>query len=81
MTADYLQGRARASFMGIQGTAMALSGVVFVTTGGVLAEVGWRVPFLVYLAAIPALPMAMLIIVEPRRAKTAAPRSEGVAVR
>jgi MFS family permease len=67
LTADYLHGSARASFMGVQGAAMALGGVVFVMTGGVLADIHWRAPFLVYLAAIPVLPLAMLTLVELKR--------------
>ncbi|MEO2003788.1 MAG: MFS transporter, partial [Candidatus Poribacteria bacterium] len=76
LTADYLHGSARASFMGVQGAAMALGGVVFVMTGGVLADIHWRAPFLVYLAAIPVLPLAMLTLVEPKRERAPSDEAE-----
>ena len=67
LIADYLEGRSRASFMGLQGAVMAFGGVVFLMAGGVLADIHWRAPFLVYLAAAPVLPMTLVILVEPKR--------------
>ena len=37
---------------------MSFGGVVFLTTGGLLAELGWRGPFAVYLLALPLLAWA-----------------------
>ena len=76
LIADYLEGRARASFMGVQGAVMALGGVVFLMAGGVLADIHWRAPFLVYLAAAPVMPIALLVLVEPERGRAHASRSE-----
>lgn len=73
LIADYLEGPARASFMGIQGAVMAFGGVVFVVAGGVLADIHWRAPFLVYLAAAPVIPLAALVLVEPDRGQAATP--------
>lgn len=53
LAGDLWQGPARQRFIGLQSSAMAAGGVVFITLGGVLAGLGWRMPFLVYLAAIP----------------------------
>lgn len=45
----------RATILGYQAAAMAVGGVVFLTLGGQLAEMGWRYPFWIY-----ALPVALL---------------------
>ncbi|MFN3620384.1 MFS transporter [Sphingorhabdus sp.] len=58
------------------GVATSVAGTALIVTGGVLADVSWRGPFAVYLAALPALFMAILVIDEPRKT----PRPEGSAV-
>lgn len=44
--------------LGYQGAAMALGGVVFLTAGGWLAEMNWRLPFYIY-----ALPLLLLPVI------------------
>lgn len=69
LIADYFQGADRASFLGYQSAAAGLGGVLFLTLGGVLADVGWHYPFLIYLSAMAILPMVLFILYEPTRRK------------
>jgi MFS family permease len=66
LIADYYTGEDRARFMGIQAGFMGLGGTAFLALGGVLAEIGWRVPFLIYFSAFAILPMIVLVLYEPR---------------
>jgi MFS family permease len=44
---------------------MSLGGILFIGLGGVLADSGWRYPFLLYLFAMLVLPLSMLFLDEP----------------
>ncbi|HEX3159763.1 MAG TPA: MFS transporter [Gemmatimonadaceae bacterium] len=82
LAADYYAGPARARFMGWQSAFMSLGGVVFLTGGGALAEVGWRLPFLVYLVALPLALLARRTLLEPARGPgSAASRASGAVAR
>lgn len=60
LVADYFPpGTARSRFVGTQGAFMALGGMIYIPLGGYLAEVHWRLPFLLYLIVVPAIPMAL----------------------
>jgi MFS family permease len=50
-----------------QSAAMALGGVVFLSLGGLLADVNWRFPFLIYLLSLLLLPAVLLWLPEPSR--------------
>jgi len=80
LIADYYVGQARASFMGLQAAFMGLGGVIFLTAGGFLADLNWRVPFLIYLTAWVILPFIVLQLYEPSRslARTLTPEAEGL---
>jgi len=65
LVADYYQGQARQKFAGIQIAVMSIGGIVFVTLGGFLADINWRVPFLLYLFSIIILPFTYLFLKEP----------------
>ncbi len=65
LIADYFTGEERNAFMGLQGACVALGGVIFITSGGLLAEVSWRAPFLIYLAAFFIFPAAYYSLSEP----------------
>jgi MFS family permease len=65
LIADYYAGAARARFMGLQAGFMGLGGTAFLALGGVLADVGWRVPFLIYFFAFVILPFIVLALYEP----------------
>ena len=58
---------ARDRFMGRQAAATGVGGVVFILTGGALAALDWRGPFLVYLAALPLAPLAYVVLAAPLR--------------
>ncbi len=64
---DYYTDTQRNSFMGLQSAFMAFGGVVFVTVGGLLADVDWRGPFYIYLSALLIIPIAIPSINEPNR--------------
>lgn len=69
LVADYYQGKARQKFAGLQIAVMSLGGILFITLGGILADINWRVPFLLYLFSILILPSAFLFLKEPGREK------------
>lgn len=62
---DYFEGTERSHFMGIQGAFMSFGGVVFVMAGGLLADISWRAPFLIYSFSILILILAIKYIYEP----------------
>lgn len=65
LVGDYLEGEERSSFLGIQGAFMAFGGTVFVTLAGLLADMSWRYPFGVYLAALLVLALSARVLLEP----------------
>lgn len=67
LIADYYVGATRAQFLGFQAAFMNLGGVVFLFLGGGLADLSWRLPFLVYLLALLLLPFVTLVLPEPNR--------------
>ncbi|MDG5765857.1 MFS transporter [Balneolales bacterium ANBcel1] len=62
---DYYSGDERQYFAGLQSAFMAFGGVVFISASGVLADISWRAPFLIYTMAFLLLPAIALIITEP----------------
>ncbi|GAB3440443.1 MFS transporter [Actinophytocola sediminis] len=75
---DWFDGPARASFLGRQQVFASLSGVVFLPVAGVLATIGWRVPFWLYgVAAVVALGALVAVHDRPR---TTAPAAAGHAM-
>lgn len=68
LAGDYYSGEARTRFAGQQSFFMSMGGVLFVGLGGLLAEFGWRNPFLVYLAGWVVLVPAVLYLREPKHA-------------
>lgn len=62
---DYFKGKMRSRFMGWQGAFMGFGGVFFVSTGGLLADISWRWPFLVYGISWILLLMAHKYLYEP----------------
>ncbi len=68
LIADYFAGEERARLLGLQASFMSLGGVFFLVFGGLLADVGWRFPFLIYLVSFGLLPFAAFSLFEPARA-------------
>lgn len=69
LIADYYEGDARSNFMGWQNAFMGFGGTLFLTFGGILADIGWQMPFLIYLAAFVILPFMVFSLYEPPRDK------------
>ena len=67
LIADYFEGVERQKFVGIQIAFMSLGGILFIGLGGILADYGWRFPFLIYLSSLLVLPLSMLYLYEPKR--------------
>jgi MFS family permease len=65
LIADYYHGAARGRFVGLQAAVMGFAGTASLVLGGLLADIGWRVPFLTYSLAILILPLILLAVYEP----------------
>lgn len=65
LVADYYQGKKRQKFAGLQIAVMSIGGIIFITLGGILADIHWRVPFLLYLFSLVILPFSYLYLIEP----------------
>lgn len=77
---DYYRGQQRANFMGLQAASMAMGGVVFISLGGIIAEINWRMPFLLYSIAVVFMLLIVVNISEPKIEqveRTAPSRPEG----
>lgn len=61
---DYFGDR-RHRWVAWVGIATSIAGTGLIAIGGALADISWRGPFAIYLAAIPAFVMAVLFIDEP----------------
>ncbi|HSU51637.1 MAG TPA: MFS transporter [Segetibacter sp.] len=65
LIADYFEGVERQKFVGLQIAFMSIGGILFIGLGGILADIGWRYPFLIYLFSLLVLPLAILFLKEP----------------
>ena len=65
LMAEYYTGVSRVKVLSYQSAAMGIGVLILEFTGGSLAEISWRTPFLVYLIGIPILIMAILSMREP----------------
>lgn len=63
---DYFEGKERETMTALQGASMALGGVIFIGTAGILADISWRTPFLVYLFSLIVLAFTIFSLVEPQ---------------
>lgn len=61
LIADYFDGIERGRFLGIQASFMSFGGVLFLLAGGALADWSWRGPYVVYLAAVPVMLLALVL--------------------
>jgi len=66
LIADYFEGQERQKFVGIQVAFMSIGGILFIGLGGILADIGWRYPFLIYLFSLPIIPLTFLFLYEPK---------------
>ena len=66
---DYFEGIERSRFMGYQAAFAGLGGMVFISVGGLLADIHWRAPFLIYSFSLIVFVFAWIYVVEPERTK------------
>lgn len=76
MAGDFFVGEERAKFIGAQGSAMKVGGVVFMLLGGYLASLHWSMPFWAYLLALVAVPSILLCIPESLKVTEKMPKGE-----
>lgn len=62
LISEFYTGHARLKMMVKQGMSIELGGVIFLFIGGILAEMGWRWPFLLYLVSWAFLVMVLRYI-------------------
>lgn len=67
----FYNGTARMQMIARQGMSIELGGVIFLFIGGLLAAVGWRWPFSLYLFAWLMLAMVLVFVPRPGRAVVA----------
>ncbi|MEO1718156.1 MAG: MFS transporter [Planctomycetota bacterium] len=77
---DYFSGEQRRGLLGVQSAFMAGGGVAFLLLGGVLADMGWRLPFAIYLLSLLLVPMA-LMLPEPERMNSEQQSDKGGALK
>lgn len=65
LIADYFEGIERQKFVGLQIAFMSLGGILFIGLGGILADIEWRYPFLIYLFSLIVLPLSIIFLREP----------------
>ncbi|MCW8821577.1 MAG: MFS transporter [Sulfurovum sp.] len=66
---DYFNEHARHKFMSKQGLAVGIGGIIFITSGGLLAQLHWSYPFAIYLLPILFLPFIAKSLYEPEKHK------------
>jgi MFS family permease len=62
---DYWEGDQRSKFVGLQAAFAGMGGLVFISSGGVLADIHWRLPFLIYITSLIVWVMATISVYEP----------------
>ncbi|WP_281063004.1 MFS transporter [Aminobacter sp. AP02] len=67
LVGDYFAGSERDRFMGYQSAFVGIGGLIFLTGGGMLAELHWRAPFAVYGLSLLLIPAVLAFINEPWR--------------
>jgi len=68
MSGAFFKGEERVRFIGAQGSAMKIGGVIFMLLGGYLAGFHWSLPFWAYLLALLAVPNILLCLPESQKA-------------
>lgn len=64
---DYFNEETRHKFMSKQGLAVALGGITFITSGGLLAQIHWSYPFAIYFIPLLFLPILLRSLYEPEK--------------
>ncbi|WP_338759892.1 MFS transporter [Massilia sp. METH4] len=71
---DYFEGEERQKWLGYQNMFAPLIGSAILLSGGFLAGVHWRYPFLLYLSGFAVLALVFFVCHEPRRGAAEAER-------
>jgi MFS family permease len=66
MIGDRYTGEARVRFMSTQAAVMSAASMLFLVAGGVLGELSWRHPFLLYGMGLLMIPVALALLPESR---------------
>ncbi|QFT56262.1 MFS transporter [Microbulbifer sp. THAF38] len=69
LVGDYFNPDQRRTYMSQQGAFISLGGVIFLVAGGLLADIHWRAPFVIYAAALLLIPAVIRYLPEPERNK------------
>lgn len=75
---QWYEGKARLSVIAKQGMAIELGGVIILFCGGLLSEIDWRAPFLLYGLALVCLVLTAVSIPHVTPQNSAAPIKEGI---
>ncbi|HFU73960.1 MAG TPA: MFS transporter [Helicobacteraceae bacterium] len=67
LVGDYFDEKNRQKFMSLQGMAVGFGGIVFIISGGFLAQIGWHYPFLIYALPLLFIPLFLFALKEPKR--------------
>lgn len=67
---DYFEGGERSRFMGYQAAFAGIGGMLFISAGGILSDIHWRAPFLIYSISLIVFVFAWKFVSEPERYKT-----------
>lgn len=73
LVGDYFTGAKREQFMGLRGAFVAIGGLLFITVSGALADIDWRLSFLVYGFSIFIIVLVPFALHEPEVAAKAGP--------
>ncbi len=66
---DYFDGYERSRFMGYQAAFAGIGGMLFISAGGMLADIHWRAPFIIYSVSLLVFVLAYLFVPEPEKSK------------
>jgi len=64
---DYFDEEARHKFMSKQGLAVGIGGILFITSGGLLAQIHWSYPFAIYFIPLLFFPLLLSSLYEPKK--------------
>ncbi len=65
LVGDYFTPEVRHRYMGLQSAFTSFGGLLFLIGGGWLSDIGWRLPFGIYLVGLIFIPLVLRFIVEP----------------
>ena len=66
LTGDYFNDDERHKYMSLQGMAIGIGGIIFISSGGFLAQIHWSYPFAIYLVPLLFFPLLIPTLFEPK---------------